>query len=260
MTNSLFWRRCWTHYCSYFDWYEPIPCPDRVCNAIQGQWISPVLVLSTGIFSFGNSAVDENRWIYGKSLNTFADIFSFKIWGRSLGRWRMSVRLCSSVNAFYSDLTWLLLMTAPNKLVYLEGIRGIASFVVVMIHFLPMIGKSNGVGTKMMQAMELYQPHYLNPMVHVFFLLSGRVLTASILKNQNVDRLTSSIIRRPFRLLFPCFGVMLFFNLWWFILYKTGFNSEWTYAGFRQVITIPFQFVVWDGKSDIWPIPVFVLN
>lgn len=148
------------------------------------------------------------------------------------------------------------LIPIQRKLDYLEGIRGIAAFLVVLRHFLPLL-ETDGAGTKMELAVRLFQPFHLNENVHIFFILSGRVLTASILKNKKFSQLTSSILRRPLRLLFPCIGVLIFLNLYWHIVYLAGLDTKLQYASFREMFTITPLFLFWNGPHQ-WPIIVCI--
>jgi peptidoglycan/LPS O-acetylase OafA/YrhL len=88
-----------------------------------------------------------------------------------------------------------------GKLLYLEGIRGLAALWVFFIHYFPVVSPG------LLDFFMLWQPRGWS--VHMFFVLSGRVLTAAILKRNDSKRIASAFIRRPFRLALPVIGVIL---------------------------------------------------
>lgn len=106
--------------------------------------------------------------------------------------------------------------TDPSKLVYLESIRvyiqitqGVAALVVVIQHFIQSISPSySGDWVKYQEYLHLYHVLYNGYIaVSLFFLLTGRVLTLSILKKgctvEAIKSLGSAIFRRPLRLGIP---------------------------------------------------------
>jgi peptidoglycan/LPS O-acetylase OafA/YrhL len=100
-----------------------------------------------------------------------------------------------------------------NKLQHLEGIRGLAALQVMLVHLNHMRDSTN---QSLSRIGTFYQPQ--NFAVAIFFVLSGRILTLSALRKCDSGRITSSVIRRMFRLTFPVIGVMI---INW-LLYATG--------------------------------------
>lgn len=108
---------------------------------------------------------------------------------------------------------------APSqpKLWYLEALRGVAAFIVALSHFKAQFSKAehgefwdynrNPLEHFYTAIMDGQLPVYL------FFLLSGRVLTLSMLQNgtlsNGVNKMGSAIFRRPFRLAIPVFGGLI---------------------------------------------------
>ncbi|KAI8894712.1 acyltransferase 3 [Globomyces pollinis-pini] len=88
-----------------------------------------------------------------------------------------------------------------KKLLYLEGIRGLASFIVYQLHSL------REYNLPFQRVWMFYQNWTI--CVPLFFVLSGRVLTSSALRKEDVPGVVSSLIRRPFRLTLPVIGIML---------------------------------------------------
>ncbi|KAH6570915.1 hypothetical protein BASA60_005399 [Batrachochytrium salamandrivorans] len=88
-----------------------------------------------------------------------------------------------------------------SKLAHLDGLRGLAALWVWFIHFVPYISPS------LLPFLLGYQKW--NASVPIFFILSGRVITLSVLKSGSVRQLVSCIIRRPFRLVLPVISIML---------------------------------------------------
>jgi peptidoglycan/LPS O-acetylase OafA/YrhL len=84
----------------------------------------------------------------------------------------------------------------PKKLEYFDGLRGFAAWQVFNQHALtytwlhPILGVTYSV--------------------HLFFVLSGRLICLSILNKKDAKTFVSCMIRRPFRLLIPVFFVYLF--------------------------------------------------
>ncbi|KAI9140642.1 acyltransferase 3 [Paraphysoderma sedebokerense] len=109
-------------------------------------------------------------------------------------------------------------MLRTEKLLYLEGIRGSAAFVVAIYHYV------TAVGTAMLWgAQKPLKSHYPDaerilpstPLsflwagslsVSIFFVLSGRCIVLNYYKSRRIEKLTSSAIRRPLRLALPLWG------------------------------------------------------
>ncbi|KAK5672235.1 hypothetical protein QVD99_002035 [Batrachochytrium dendrobatidis] len=84
---------------------------------------------------------------------------------------------------------------SSSKLLHYDGLRGVAAIWVFFLHYL------NGPTPALHSFLLAYQPWSAS--VPIFFILSGRVLTASILRTGNPRQLVSAMIRRPFRLFVP---------------------------------------------------------
>ncbi|KAJ2990003.1 hypothetical protein HDV02_004657, partial [Globomyces sp. JEL0801] len=92
-----------------------------------------------------------------------------------------------------------------TKLLYLEGLRGIAAFMVYQIHTLL------DYNLTFRPVWMWYQEWTI--CVPLFFVLSGRVLTVSPLRKGDQTSIIASMIKRPFRLTLPVIGVMLISKL-----------------------------------------------
>jgi peptidoglycan/LPS O-acetylase OafA/YrhL len=81
----------------------------------------------------------------------------------------------------------------------LDGLRGVAALVVVLVHSISGVG----VGKKILDAIHdtPFSP-FFNPKVavQVFFVLSGFVLTGSLLRNRSIRQLPQFYVRRLFRI------------------------------------------------------------
>ncbi|KAI8894747.1 acyltransferase 3 [Globomyces pollinis-pini] len=88
-----------------------------------------------------------------------------------------------------------------NKLLYLEGLRGIAAFMVYQIHTLLDYNLSFRPAWMWYQQWTICVP--------IFFVLSGRVLTVSPMRKGDQTSIIASMIKRPFRLTLPVIGVMI---------------------------------------------------
>ena len=115
-----------------------------------------------------------------------------------------------------------------NKVVFLESIRGLAALVIVFHHLLlsfisPILTKDGGGFSKSVSyAIQLLIDGQLS--VYVFFVLSGFVLSLSFFRTRNRDVVSSSAIRRFFRLFIPVFVSVM---LSWLILHTgCAWNSE----------------------------------
>jgi len=125
-----------------------------------------------------------------------------------------------------------------DKIRYLDGLRGLAAFVVVLSHFVvvfyPALYTANPEEVRFVSQLDLiiagtplnilYNGNFA---VCIFFILSGYVLTYKFFRDKNPEALASGAFRRYFRLLFP----VLFSNLFVFVLMKlslfhTGMDVE----------------------------------
>jgi peptidoglycan/LPS O-acetylase OafA/YrhL len=114
-----------------------------------------------------------------------------------------------------------------DKIKYLDGLRGLAAFVVVLSHFVvvffPALYTADVVETRFVSQLDLiiagtplnviYNGNFA---VCIFFILSGYVLTYKFFRDKNPEALASGVFRRYFRLLVP----VLFSNFLVFILMK----------------------------------------
>ncbi|KAI9135883.1 hypothetical protein BKA69DRAFT_1129683 [Paraphysoderma sedebokerense] len=94
--------------------------------------------------------------------------------------------------------------STSSKLLYLEGIRGVAALSVAIFHFI------RDIAPEVIYSSELwwkYTPLALfwagEVSVGIFFVLSGRVLALSYYKTAKIDNLISACLRRPIRLGIP---------------------------------------------------------
>jgi peptidoglycan/LPS O-acetylase OafA/YrhL len=114
-----------------------------------------------------------------------------------------------------------------DKIKYLDGLRGLAAFVVVLSHFAvvfyPALYTANASEVRFVSQLDLiiagtplnviYNGNFA---VCIFFILSGYVLTYKFFRDKNPETLVSGAFRRYFRLLVP----VLFSNLLVFIFMK----------------------------------------
>ena len=117
-----------------------------------------------------------------------------------------------------------------TKLLHLEGLRGIAAFMVFFIHLLPPYWND---------LLNIFgQPQ--NPWVALFYILSGRVLTVSILKKNNLNGLGVSVLKRPFRLGIPLIAATAFNVIVKWIVQDKKFTV-------LQTFMIPIHLLLSDG-------------
>ncbi|KAH9264839.1 hypothetical protein BASA83_011665 [Batrachochytrium salamandrivorans] len=122
------------------------------------------------------------------------------------------------------------IVSKPAKLLHYDGLRGLAAIWVFFIHYFP------GNVQPLLDVLLGFQSWSAS--VPLFFILSGRVLTVSILRSGNNKQLASAIIRRPFRLLIPMI-ILAFIDM--FILHVN------TPMSFYQAIVDPLWFMFDDG-------------
>lgn len=123
--------------------------------------------------------------------------------------------------SFVADLVWPeerpVWKVHPTS--YLDGLRGIASILVFFCHYtennhpylVPTYGLNKDQTSSWLQLPFLRIIYSGRPMVHIFFVISGFVLSYKPIKaihSQDLDKcyeiLSSSTFRRPFRLFGPC--------------------------------------------------------
>ncbi|KAJ2990002.1 hypothetical protein HDV02_004656 [Globomyces sp. JEL0801] len=150
-----------------------------------------------------------------------------------------------------------------SKLLYLEGVRGIAAFIVLQLHSLRLYNKP------LKNFFMLYQEWSFA--VPIFFILSGRVLTLSALKKNNPNGIFSSVIKRPFRLTMPLIGVMIvaliMYQLGTFVILDKcpeapGFcaASDKVAQSFYELIMKPFLYIcnssLFQSNANELPLPI----
>lgn len=139
-------------------------------------------------------------------------------------------------------------MTKPDKskLSYLEGLRGLAALQVVVVHFIYHM-------KTVYKLVTFYQPQ--NFAVAIFYILSGRILTLNAMKRSDFKAISSSMVRRPFRLALPVIGVILF--NW--ILFNSGLlhknaKKEDFMNSFYDLVINPLYLICSKGPLKL-PIP-----
>lgn len=111
-----------------------------------------------------------------------------------------------------------------KKITYLEGIRGIAAFLVIFNHFMvaffPATYWGDSMKSNLFGNFEVFlsqSPLNLfsngNFAVCIFFILSGFVLSYSYFKTYNTNKVTSSAIKRYFRLTLPILFIFIIIAL-----------------------------------------------
>jgi peptidoglycan/LPS O-acetylase OafA/YrhL len=136
---------------------------------------------------------------------------------------------------------------------YLEGLRGLAAFTVFNFHLLVLLGAEEWTW---LLDLQLGQP--VNWQVPIFFILSGRVLTAS---EPNSSKLASAFIRRTPRLVLPLIGVVVF-NKMVSILSLGKF--EWheqklVFGSIYELFAIPIDFTLFGGPISAIPGPAWTI-
>jgi peptidoglycan/LPS O-acetylase OafA/YrhL len=102
-----------------------------------------------------------------------------------------------------------------EKLRYLEGLRGLAAFIVYLGHFCPMFIISISFFVALLTSIFFFGRVFC---VYLFFVLSGYVLTYVFFKTKNQDILISGAVRRYIRLLVPVVFLLVIVYL--------GFSSD----------------------------------
>jgi peptidoglycan/LPS O-acetylase OafA/YrhL len=151
---------------------------------------------------------------------------------------------------------------------YLDGLRGVASFIVFMGHYTeenlgwytePYGMYEDGAPSSPLQLPLLRVLYSARPMVHIFFIISGYVLAYKPLKqihNQQYSSLAgtlaSSVFRRALRLFLPSIITLLIMA----IAVYSGFSDD-RYAGQFFQFTSQIQhwwYTSWDLVNASWAI------
>ena len=144
-------------------------------------------------------------------------------------------------------------MNRGSKLTYLEGLRGIASLMVVFTHY---YGGWYLSPTIINQLSPFSQSLVKSPIsliwngqlaVCIFFVLSGYVLSIKFFETNNRDIVISSALRRYWRLSIPCVVSMLFAYV--LLKNKLYFNQE-----VFEVTSSPWIRLFWRQFPDIFEV------
>lgn len=106
---------------------------------------------------------------------------------------------------------------SSSKLLYLEGLRGLAAWAVANAH----LGISYLVGESWLMNKVQTISIFWGLSVAIFFVLSGRVLVVSFLKRRDLSMISSAAVKRPFRLGLPLMATFLL----QIILYHIGWGN-----------------------------------
>merc|ERR1712093_389135 len=150
-------------------------------------------------------------------------------------------------------------LTKPQRLLptsYLDGLRGVSSFIVFLGHYTeenlgwytePYGAYEDGAASSPLQFPFVRVIYSARPMVHIFLIISGYVLSYKPLKQIHSQQysalaitLSSSVFRRALRLFLPSFVTLFIMALALFLGFSTDRYAE------RQ-INLPSQLHhVWD--------------
>jgi len=150
-------------------------------------------------------------------------------------------------------------LTKPQRLLptsYLDGLRGVSSFIVFLGHYTeenlgwytePYGAYEDGAASSPLQLPFVRVIYSARPMVHIFLIISGYVLSYKPLKQIHSQQysalaitLSSSVFRRALRLFLPSFVTLFIMALALFLGFSTDRYAE------RQ-INLPSQLHhVWD--------------
>lgn len=174
--------------------------------------------------------------------------------------------------------------THPTKLYstsFLDGIRGYAAFIVAYVHLvparerwlLPTYGhdETDGLGSSVLQLPFVRALFAARPMVHIFFVISGYVLSCKAIRlirrgqhEKAASVLSSMIFRRGIRLFLPCIAGIIWMDMTaWFGLQR--WQSPTTAWGKIQNIGHNIGILMtcwsWDWENSyalmqLWTIPV----
>lgn len=187
----------------------------------------------------------------------------------SLRRPRWSITLDMALHAllpsFVADALWPdnkspLATHRLHPTSYLDGLRGLAAMIVFLCHYteenhpylVPTYGLNKDGRSSILQLPFIRVLYSGRPMVHIFFVISGFVLSYKPLKaihtrdlEQCYTALASSTFRRPFRLFGPCIVSTAIIG----VLIQNGFM-------YRPLPTATRQFWAWTDAvfhSITWP-------
>lgn len=144
-------------------------------------------------------------------------------------------------------------MSVAGKLEYLEGIRGIAAAQVFFCHW------------------RDFAPSFIEPFimfeqsnvwaVAMFYILSGRIITLRALRREDFKAISSSAVRRPFRLWIPLVGIMIFNWLLYTIgLLQFAEPDHFIIRNFFEVAVYPLGIVTMGfSVQDPSPNPAWTL-
>jgi peptidoglycan/LPS O-acetylase OafA/YrhL len=121
----------------------------------------------------------------------------------------------------------------------LEGLRGIASYGVFLVHFLDGYWDDGLSWIKFKQDFNVY--------VALFFILSGRIITASSLRSKKTGSIAVAVCKRPWRLGLPLVAVTALHSAFLKVRHDESYS-------FIQIIFQPFYFMVYNGDVKA-PIP-----
>ncbi|PHI31647.1 acyltransferase family protein [Budvicia aquatica] len=151
-----------------------------------------------------------------------------------------------------------------NKIISLEGIRGLCCFIVIIDHcvniFMPSLRftGTEGVKGEILRVIALSPLNIVYsglPSVYIFFILSGFVL--SFKYNNNDDKiLISGVIKRYFRLAIPILVSMMFI----FMIYKVSGHITGKGFGLSLVTAIKQAiFMSSDGDRVLYNYPLWTI-
>jgi peptidoglycan/LPS O-acetylase OafA/YrhL len=166
---------------------------------------------------------------------------------------------------------------------HLDGLRGWAAMSVMLhhmsYHLFFLIG---GIPEMVVKCVEFITVWEGNLSVTIFFVLSGRVLAYSFLSTKEPLKIVESMIKRPFRLIIPCFISLVVHwilqvtnsyssmetalevvkapNKWW--EYKVGHKIEFSqiFSKTLQLFLAPYQLPPSPIMHVYWTLPIEFVN
>lgn len=159
-----------------------------------------------------------------------------------------------------------------NKTAWLDGLRGIAAFIVFIYHFQYAhhigwkigYGGGNGKNDHYIGQLPIIRCFFNGgPMVNIFWVISGAALSLrplQLARSQSYEKLMvslfSSVFRRCMRLYLPCiavsFCIMILVCLG---TYDDKITRDWPYAGSNERQPAKFPTIgaqLWDWIKNIW--------
>jgi peptidoglycan/LPS O-acetylase OafA/YrhL len=165
-----------------------------------------------------------------------------------------------------------------HKTSFLDGLRGIASAIVVVFHIVPPrekwieptygVDNHDGMGSNPLQLPFIRVLFSGYEMVHIFFVISGYVLSAKairLIRSENHEKLAQSLVsfifRRGIRLFLPSIAGQIFSTALYNIWYWNVTTSLWPWIRLSYDSAKPlFNYWDWDERStslgQLWTIPV----